>query len=202
MRRTGRKHHHFFQATLCSKQQGELKWRKPIEIVWPRWGTCSFLSRVLDTGGVWPETENEPGTFVRTRKKRDSVWQECGDYSQADYKPEHEERSPFSALGMGRHRNPAWKGKQLSSLRSTAKIKSAGLVTKTLCPASFSYLSLRDKGNRCALHTAFPERNMFSYHIFNWGHALAKKDQHGFDRRHIKINFQYFVAFNILNVSV
>lgn len=75
-----------------------------------------------------PETENKPGTFVRTRKKRDSVWQECGDYSQADYKPEHEERSPFSALGMGRHRNPAWKGKHLPSLWSTAKIGSAGLL--------------------------------------------------------------------------
>lgn len=74
------------------------------------------------------ETENEPGTFVRTRKKCDSVWQECGDYSQADYKPEHEERSPFSALGMGRHTNPAWKGKHLPSIWSTAKTKSASLV--------------------------------------------------------------------------
>lgn len=75
-----------------------------------------------------PETENEPETFVRTRKERDSVWQECGDYSQADYKPEHEERSPFSALGMGRHRNPAWKEKHLPSLWSIAKMKSAGLM--------------------------------------------------------------------------
>lgn len=61
-----------------------------------------------------PDTENDPETFVRTRKERDSVWQERGDYSQADYKPEHEERSPFSALGMGSHRNPTWKEKEFS----------------------------------------------------------------------------------------
>lgn len=53
-----------------------------------------------------PETENEPETFVRTGNKRNSVWQECGDCSQAECKPEHEERSPFSDLGMGKHRNP------------------------------------------------------------------------------------------------
>lgn len=34
--------------------------------------------------------ENEAETFVRTRNEHDSVWQERSDYSQTDYKPEHE----------------------------------------------------------------------------------------------------------------
>lgn len=149
-----------------------------------------------------PERENDPETFIRTRKEHDCLWQEHGDYSQADYKLEHEERSPFSVLGMGRQGNPTWKEKKISphyKEESRAKMKSVGLVllgprTETLCPASLSYLGWQDKGNGCALHTALLDRNMFSYCIFNWGHALAKKDQHGFDRRHIKIIFQYFVA--------
>lgn len=60
--------------------------------------------------------ENEAETFVRTRNEHDSVWQERSDYSQTDYKPEHEERRPFSDLGMDRHSNPT--GKEKKSLPS------------------------------------------------------------------------------------
>lgn len=126
------------------------------------------------------------------------LWQECGDYSQADYKPEHEERSPFSAIGMGRHRNPAWREKCLPSLWSIAKMKSTGLMVlglRIFAQQASATWADKTKVKDVPCTIAFPDRNMFSYCIFNRGHALGKKkDQHGFDRWHNKINFQYFVA--------
>lgn len=176
-----------------------------------KWSTqnevCFLPSHMPQTAAVSdkPEMENEAETFVRTRNKHDSVWQERSDYSQADYTPEHEERSPFSDLGMDRHRNPTWKEKKKSPLimkKSIAKMKSMALTflrsrNESLCPARFSNTGWQGIGNGCAPHTTFPDRNLFTYYIFSWGHALAKKDQHGFDRWHIKEIFQYFVQKNV-----